>query len=113
MKYYPIYIDRDARQMYLKTTEKVDFENKTISVCGEKINVGDYSDLHGFYLKKLKYLGFYEDFAVFELGTESQLFGEIFYYDLLHIVSDDTIALYLKAGNASSLYYNKKCEEWK
>ena len=107
-----ILIDASARQMFLKLSEIKKFENDDITVLGEKIHVGCRSDLHGFYTKPLEYVGRYEHYSVFYLGSDRDIFGSWYYYDLLHIVDDNMISLYLMPKCASQLIYNESKKEW-
>jgi len=117
MKEYQINIDLKAMQMFLCETQPIDFEDKSpITVVGEVVNAGEFSDLHGFFISPCRYLGKYEDFAVFDCGTSETggLFPETkYYYDLLLIPSETTIAILTHERCAASWNWNKKLKIWK
>ena len=114
MKEYQIYVDRKAQQMFLRSEAPItDLVNEDICVNGERIRVGNYSDLSEYFTTKLRYCGKYSHYAVFYLGNESDIFSEVHYYDLIHIVHETCIALYLQERCAATQNYNKELQRWK
>jgi hypothetical protein len=71
-----------------------DFENilgkVKLNIKGLDINVGESTDMYGFFDEKIKYCGMLDKRAIFYLGQgESDLFREGgYYYDVTYILSD-------------------------
>ena len=114
-KEYPVYRDSKACQMFLCTDHEPKFTNAPVTVCGQTINPGEYSDLNGFFTEPLKYCGATEDFQAFFLGSRTSLFEKKFYYDLLIISPqrDDQILLALMPRSMCQILFNKQLNEWK
>lgn len=71
------------------------FKDKTFVVNGLAIRPGDTTDLFGLFNKPVRYVGVLRDdetCMVFHLGMESDIFGEIAYYNCFYWIAESRLA---------------------
>lgn len=112
----------DRQQGTYVATESTAFENilekRALQVEELKIEVGEDTDLYGWFTEKIRFCGFlYKNLAVFYLGQgDDNLFESgAFYYDVTMIIAPDRIGKSYKQGTFRDVYLRTRNNEkyWK
>jgi hypothetical protein len=111
---------RDCVMNFVRHNAPIEFKDEPITVLGETVNKGDYSDLHEFYNKPLKYCGSFIDdmtankYYAFEIEYNLEtnaLFGE-YWYDVIMVVGEKYICVTIGRQIVVSRY-SVKDKRWK
>lgn len=112
----------DSKQGTYIVTDSLDFEkqleNRGLTIDGLIVQVGESTDLYGWFTEPLRFCGFLDNNqAIFYLGQgDSDLFNTgAFYYDVTTILALDRIGKSYKLGTFRDMFLRKNNDKkyWK
>lgn len=97
-----------------KTKEESLLLKENINILDQVITPGNMTDLAGFFLKKIQFVGFLKEETncmCFYLGCEQSLFETKYYYDCYYLITESRI--FKKYGEHFGRDYNFIDNKWK